>query len=208
MLLFVKLMVKDILVPLQIYLKDYMNISMLVVVKKVIKGAHGLNNFLFYVYEFTSRDKVSLISAEQKFLSYFPVTLLYNFKLDATSMTGYKHTPEAIFKMVTRFEDPTNHPMFNKNHSEHSRMLISKATTGSNNPMFGKTHSDVTKLLISAKHQNTVSLYNSNNEYILAFQNYTKCAQFVGCHKGTVGRYKKSGKSQYSAVHDQYFFFK
>jgi NUMOD3 motif len=44
----------------------------------------------------------------------FPFEELYNFKQEANSMLGYKHTAEAIEKMKARFVDKTNHPMYGK----------------------------------------------------------------------------------------------
>jgi hypothetical protein len=49
-------------------------------------------------------------------------------------MLGYVHTPEAIEKMKSRFIDPTNHPMYGKNHTLESRQRISKATQRSGWP--------------------------------------------------------------------------
>lgn len=33
-------------------------------------------------------------------------------------MLGYKHTSEALLKIVKRFENKINHPMFGKTHTE------------------------------------------------------------------------------------------
>ncbi len=49
---------------------------------------------------------------------------LYNFRLIATSSLGYKHSEEAISKMIKRFEN--NHPMFGKSHKLETLSLISK----------------------------------------------------------------------------------
>lgn len=57
-------------------------------------------------------------------------------KREASSMLGYKHTDEAIQKMIERYKDKTNHPMFGKSHSQKVLELISKP--GVLNPMFGK----------------------------------------------------------------------
>lgn len=64
-------------------------------------------------------------------------------------MLGYKHTDEAKLKMVERFKDINNHPMYGKTHSEEILKLISKP--GELNPMYGKTHSEETKKTISKK---------------------------------------------------------
>lgn len=44
-----------------------------------------------------------------------------------------------------RFENPENHPMFDKHHSEEARKKISKALGGKNHPMYGKHHSEESK---------------------------------------------------------------
>ena len=54
---------------------------------------------------------------ETKVIQSFPLEELFNFKKEADSMLGYKHTAEAIEKMKLRFVDKTNHPMFGKNHT-------------------------------------------------------------------------------------------
>jgi hypothetical protein len=39
---------------------------------------------------------------------------------------GYKHTPDAIAKMVARFSDKTKHPFYGKKHTEETKELIAK----------------------------------------------------------------------------------
>ena len=63
---------------------------------------------------------------------------MYNFKSISTSMLGYKHILEALLKMIKRFKNKTNHPMFGKTHTEWAKNFIRKL--GKNNPMFGKQH--------------------------------------------------------------------
>lgn len=64
-------------------------------------------------------------------------------------MLGYKHTDKAKLKMLRRYVDKTNHPMFGKTHTTEARALISKP--GTLNPMFGKKHSPLSRELISDK---------------------------------------------------------
>jgi group I intron endonuclease len=64
-------------------------------------------------------------------------------------MIGYKHTEEALLKMITRYKDKKNQPFFGKTHTEEIKKLISKP--GAANPMFGKKHSEKSKLLMSIK---------------------------------------------------------
>ena len=55
---------------------------------------------------------------------------------NATNILGYKHTDKAKQKIINRFKDKTNHPMFGVNHDEKTKSLISKP--GVLNPMFVK----------------------------------------------------------------------
>ncbi len=90
----------------------------------------------------------------------------------ATSLSGYKHTDEAKLKMLKRFENKSNHPMYGKTHSDDIRKLISKP--GKLNPMFGKHHSEVAKKSISdkiSKHPKGVGIYDLNDILILRFKN-------------------------------------
>lgn len=67
----------------------------------------------------------------------------------ASSLTGYKHTEEAICKILKRFKDKSNHAIYGKTHNHTVRKLISKP--GILNPMFGKQDSEVTLKSISDK---------------------------------------------------------
>jgi group I intron endonuclease len=60
--------------------------------------------------------------------------------------------------------------------------------------MFGRKHKTETLKLMSDKRSISVSLYDNNNNYILTFRNNVSLSKFINCHKGTVGRYLKSGK--------------
>jgi len=62
-------------------------------------------------------------------------------------MLGYKHTEEAILKMIKHYENKDNHPMYGKTHTKESLLLISKP--GALNPMYGKIHSESTKKIMS-----------------------------------------------------------
>lgn len=108
--------------------------------------AQGIDNFSFVVYAFTEYTMPTITDMETLFMSYFPKEFLYNFKYGASSMSGYKHTAEAITKMKKRFLNPNNHPMFGKTHSPESKSLISRP--GELNPMFGRKHLESSKLLI------------------------------------------------------------
>jgi group I intron endonuclease len=57
----------------------------------------------------------ALTDLESSYINKFEFDTLYNLKVIATSMLGYKHTEEARKKMIEFFKDKNNHPMFGKN---------------------------------------------------------------------------------------------
>jgi group I intron endonuclease len=78
---------------------------------------YGLNNFYYIVFEFYNlNDKVLLIDIETIYLSSFKIEYLYNFKLIARSMLGYKHTIETKQKMLNRYSK-YQHPFLGKHHT-------------------------------------------------------------------------------------------
>jgi group I intron endonuclease len=98
--------------------------------------------------------------------------------------------------MEERFKN--NHPMFDKTHSIKANELISKPRAL--NLMFGNSHShnhshtiEILEKLSNSKSK-PVTLYNNNDQYILAFKNNIQLAKFLNCNKSTIGRYLKSGK--------------
>ncbi|KGQ02207.1 putative intron-encoded endonuclease 1 (mitochondrion) [Beauveria bassiana D1-5] len=156
---------------------------------------YGLQNFNWVIYEyFTYESKIldhdALTELETNYIQAFDYSTLYNMKRIATSMLGYKHTDEAIQKMIERFQDKSNHPMFGKTHSEEVLKLISKP--GSLNPMFGKTHSDKTKELMARKKNkyiNGVGIYDLNGNLIKKFNNNVELGNYLSISKVTVGKY-------------------
>ena len=110
-------------------------------------------------------------------------------------MLGYKHTDESKQKMVERFKDITNHPMYGKKHSEEILKLISKP--GELNPMQGKKHSDETKKAISlkmSKYPDGVGIFDltAERDNLVSnkkFNNNTEIANYLGISKVTVGKY-------------------
>jgi group I intron endonuclease len=78
-----------------------------------------------------------LSDIETVFIRSFPFENLYNYKKEANSLLGYKHTIEAIEKMKLRFIDKSNHPMFGKIHTSFALSELSKP--GNLNPMLKKT---------------------------------------------------------------------
>lgn len=72
------------------------------------------------------------------------------------------------------------------NHSEMTRSKMSINRLG--RPMTAST-----RLAMSARHSYPISLYDSNNVYILTFANKSKIAEFLGCTRFTVRAYLNSG---------------
>lgn len=59
---------------------------------------YGLHNFNFVIYFFHKDPDILLTYKETEVIKSFPFEELYNFKKEAISMSGYKHTAEAIAK--------------------------------------------------------------------------------------------------------------
>lgn len=151
---------------------------------------YGLDQFKFCNYEyFTYENKIishkALTDLETSYINRFNFDSLYNFKATATSSLGYKHTEEAILKMVDYYKDKNNHPMYGKTHTEEALTLISKP--GELNPMFGlwfslwsktkgktRKHGEATKVAMSEKKNKYalgVGLDDLNDNLILKFKN-------------------------------------
>jgi group I intron endonuclease len=160
---------------------------------------YGLDKFNFCIYEyFTYQSKV--ISHK----SLTDLDTLYNYTDIATSLTGYKHSDEAKSKMIERYKDKSNHPMFGKTHTKEALSLISKP--GELNPMFGKKHSESTKNKISSKmskHPSGVGIYDLDNNLISKFKNNVELAKHLKISRVTVGKYLNSG-----AVYNKLYHFK
>ncbi len=132
---------------------------------------HGLDKFKLCVYKyFTYYCKVisnkAFTDLETNYISKYPLDSLCNFMITATSLTGYKHTYEAKLKMLKRFIDKSNHPMYGKKHKDSALNLISKP--GKLNPMYGKQHCNTTKEKISdkiSKHPNGVGIYDLSDNF-------------------------------------------
>jgi len=160
---------------------------------------YGLKNFNFavleyFVYYATCANNKALTDLETSYIKKYSFDNLYNFKQTATSMLGYKHTNQAKLKMLTRFEDKSNHPMFGKTHSSKVRDLISKP--GKLNPMYGRKHSALTKLNISnkmSKYTEGVGIYDLNDNLISKFKNNVELAKHLNISRVTVGKYLNSG---------------
>lgn len=90
----------------------------------------------YFLYESKLVSNKALTDLETSYIKKYPFNNLYNFKQIATSMSGYKHTDEAKFKRLNRFENKANHPMFGKTHTAEVCALISKPDVL--NPMYGK----------------------------------------------------------------------
>lgn len=156
---------------------------------------YGIENFSFCVYEyFTYENKVTssklLTDLETLYIKKFNFTTLYNFMQTATSLEGYKHTDEAILKMIKRLENKENHPFWGKHHKDETKGLISKP--GSLNPMYGKTHTEDTKILMrnkKKKYVNGIGLYDLNNNLVKTFDYASDLAAYLNVSKVTVSKY-------------------
>src|SRR6266849_800592 len=152
---------------------------------------YGIENFHFVIYYLHSDTTVILTDIETEVIKSFPFENLYNYKREATSSLGYKHTIEAIKKMKKRFLIKANHPMYGKKHDEFALAKISKPAEL--NPMFGKKHTIITKQKMSlAKSKINLGLYDIDNNLIKTFINQVELAKYINLHKSTIGRYLKS----------------
>jgi group I intron endonuclease len=156
---------------------------------------HGKEKFQWIVYEYFSYETKMLSSEyltklETSYIKAFDFSTLYNMKQEASSSLGYKHTEAAIQKMIDRFKDKTNHPMYGKSHSKQVLKLISKPANL--NPMYGKKHKESTKELISIKknkYLNGVGIYDLNDNLVCKFNNNVELAKYLDISKVTVGKY-------------------
>ena len=146
----------------------------------------------------------SLTDLETSYLERFHIDTLYNYTTSALSITGYKHTDEAKSKMIKRYENKENHPMYGKSHTEEALALISKP--GELNPMFGRKHSEVTKDKISSKlskYPLGVGIYDLDGNLIAQFRNNVELAKYLDISRVTVGKYLNSG-----AIYNKLYYFK
>ena len=60
---------------------------------------YGLKSFNIIIYYFHKDPAILLTDIETTVISAFPFSSLFNFKKEANSMLGYKHTKQAIEKM-------------------------------------------------------------------------------------------------------------
>jgi group I intron endonuclease len=157
---------------------------------------YGIQNFKIYIYYLLDRqldNSVLLTDIETKVIKSFSFETLYNYKKEASSSLGYKHTFRAIKKMKLRLKDKTKHPMFGKNHDSFALTKISKP--GTLNPMYGKTHTITTKLKMSiAKSKVSVGLFDSEDNLIKSFRNQVELSKYLKLSKSTISRYLTSEK--------------
>jgi len=154
---------------------------------------YGINNFIFVIYYWHNDPAVILTDIETEVIKSFPFEDLYNYKKEAASMLGYKHTIKAINKMKLRFKDKTKHPMYGKTHDTFALSKISKP--GSLNPMFNKKHKiETIKKMSLAKSKVPLGLYDIRNKLLIEFINQVELSKYLNLHKSTIGRYLKTGK--------------
>ena len=162
---------------------------------------YSLKNFNAVIYYFHTDPAKLLTDIETMVISAFPFSSLFNFKTQANSMLGYKHTKQAIEKMKSRFVNKTNHPMSGKTHKNNKTKITwsLKSKPGKLNPMFGKTHSEYKKnfnfISINFKKSiRSVGLYDENFNLIEKYSNQVELAKKFGVHKTTISKNIKSGK--------------
>jgi group I intron endonuclease len=159
----------------------------------------GLNKFNFYIYEyFTFESKIvstkALTELETNYISKFDFNSLYNFKFNATSMLGYKHTDEAKQKRIEYWKNKQNHPTKSKIRTAETITLISKY--GILNPMYAKKHSEETKKKISkamSKYPLGVGIFDLDNNLLFKFSNNVNLAKHLNISKVTVAKYLNNG---------------
>lgn len=124
----------------------------------------------------------------------WPGENLYNYKREATSSLGYKHTIEAISKMKKRFLIKSNRPMSGRSAKQDKFALAQISKPGALNPMYGKNHSIETKEKMSlVKSKIPLGLFDINNNLIKTFKNQIELAKHLNLNKSTISRYLKSG---------------
>jgi group I intron endonuclease len=156
---------------------------------------YGLKNFNAVIYYFHTNPAILLTDIETMIISAFPFSSLFNLKIQANSMLGYKHTKQAIEKMKSRFVNKTNQPMLGKTHKKITRSLRSKPEKL--NPMLEKTHSENKKnlnLISIKKSIRSLGLYDENYNLIEKYSNQVELANKFGVHKTTISKNIKSGK--------------
>lgn len=134
-----------------------------------------------------------MVNLETLYISYFKFDFLYNMKIIATSMLGYKHTDEAKQKMRDWFKK-YKHPQLGKERNISTKEKISLAVKGINNPMYGRRHSDETKKLISLKNSKPVYLYKLSEgklKLVEIYLNSVEVGKLMNLHKSTIGKYIK-----------------
>jgi hypothetical protein len=73
-------------------------------------------------------------------------------------MLGYKHSTEAVQKMLNRYIKH-KHPMLGKHDTIFKKKKISLATRNNKNPMFNRKYSNISKNLISKALSKPVYMY-------------------------------------------------
>ena len=161
--------------------------------KRSMKKYGNFSFIIFSYYDLTQNSFDDFIKLETFYIQSFDPKYIFNFKLDANSMLGFKHSK--ISREKTKQRMNSNHPMKGKFHSEESKMKISLSKIGLKNPMYGKSHSEESRMKISlAVSLGKVEIYDLSNKLINTFDNATLASKYLNIHKSTVNRYIKSGK--------------
>lgn len=145
-----------------------------------------------------------LIEREQYYID--TLLPLYNILKTAGNSLGYKHSEEAILKMIEA-KSGENNPWFGKkgeNHTRHgktlsieSRSRISKANKGENHPFFNRKHSEESREKMAVKASKKVFVYTSDNStflYEFSAPRYKDAAKHFKCIPSTISNYVDTNK--------------
>lgn len=149
---------------------------------------YGLISFSFIIFEYY--DKLNYNHNEFMELETFYIKLIdpkniFNFKLHATSIKGYKHNEISLEK--TRERMKINHPFKGKSHSKETKLKISLALLGQKNPMFNKIMSNETKLKLSIKNStDLIQVYDNNNNLLFTFNSAIEASKILNIAKSTI----------------------
>jgi group I intron endonuclease len=161
------------------FLKSKQNNNM-PIVKALLK--YGPENFSVLIVEYVDLENLS--ERETYYISH--LLPYYNVLKEGYSSVGYKHT-EATKQMLSELAK-------NRNHTDKTKALISRALVGENNPFYNKNHSVESKLrMIEANSAYPVYIYNSSKELLVIFPSVKTLAKLIKSNHPTIVSHIKDG---------------
>lgn len=161
------------------FLKSKQNNNM-PIVKALLK--YGQENFSVLIVEYVDLENLS--ERETYYISH--LLPYYNVLKEGYSSVGYKHT-EATKQMLSELAK-------NRNHTDKTKALISRALVGENNPFYNKNHSVESKLrMIEANSAYPVYIYNSSKELLVIFPSVKTLAKLIKSNHPTIVSHIKDG---------------